>query len=325
MTVDNSDKTVFRQPKPGGGGDRTVMRPTPGRPPAGQPTADSAGVAFAPPPPQAALHKPAAVAPRSSQRQAASPAPPSSMDRVQFSDETGLNPLVNAAAALLTVYQKTCQAINHSDVGGLYQRLVNEVRTFETNAQQQGIPSEVILSARYVLCTALDEAVLNTPWGSESPWGQRTLLTVFHNETFGGEKFYLILDRMRATPAENIDILELMYILLSLGFEGKYRLSDRGRDTIEQIRDELFRIIRNYRGEYERDLSSHWQGLGKTRNTLGQFVPMWVIASVVGAVLLLSYSGFRVWLYRSSSPVVEQLTAITESAPIKDNSADADE
>jgi type VI secretion system protein ImpK len=117
---------------------------------------------------------------------------------------------------------------------------------------------------------------------------------------------------MRQTPAENLSILELMYILISLGFEGKYRVIHRGRDMLEQIRDELFTIIRRHRGEYERALSPSWQGLGKIRNTLAQYVPMWVVASAVGAVLFLSYSGFRWWLYDSSAPVAQQLTEISQ-------------
>ncbi len=288
MPPDDSDKTVFKQPRPGG--DRTAMKPTPGR--------------RAAPPPPPRQQPPAA-------RQAVD------TEAAYFRIETGLNPLVSAATTLLAVFEKTRHSLSHPDVGGLHQRLVNEIRMFESRLNEMGTPKEIVLASRYLLCSVLDEAILNTPWGSESPWSQRTLLTVFHNETAGGEKCFIILDRMRERPAENLDILELFYICLSLGFEGKYRLMQRGRDAIEQIRDELFRIIRNHRGDYEKTLSSHWRGLGKIRNTLAEYVPMWVVACCVAAILFFSYSGFRVWLYESSKPVVEQLieiSAVDESA-----------
>ena len=296
----DEDKTVFRQPQPGGDGDRTVMRPRPGGRPA--PTTPPPAQSAAPPPPPAAPQAPVAEY----------AAQPMETEAAYFRTRQGLNPLVNAAATLIAVFEKTRHAMSHADVGGLHQRLVNEIKSFELRAREQGIKPEVVLAARYVLCTALDEAVLNTPWGSESGWTQRTLLSVFHNETAGGEKFFLILDRMRQSPAENLQILELMYILLSLGFEGKYRVIHRGRDMLEQIRDEIFTTIRRYRGEYERSLSPSWQGLGRIRNTLAQYLPMWVVASFVGALLLLSYSGFRYWLYNSSSPVAAQLTEISQ-------------
>ena len=305
MPSDDSDKTVFRQPSVDG--DRTVIRPMPGgRGGAQQPPAQ----------PQQPMQQPPQQAPQSppayQQQQPAQAAAPMGSSNAYFSTSSGLNPLVNAASTLIAVFEKTRVSVSHPDVGGLHQRMVNEIKKFETTAKETGIKPEVVLSARYAMCVALDEAVLNTPWGSESAWPQRTLLSVFHNETSGGEKFFLILDRMKEQPAENLYILELMYILLSLGFEGKYRVIHRGRDMIEQMRDDLFNIIRRQRGEYERSLSPSWRGLGKSRNSLADYIPMWVIGSIVGAILFLSYSGFRVWLYDSSSPVVSQLDEISD-------------
>jgi len=309
MSSDDSDKTVFRQPSVDG--DRTVIRPMPGgrggaQQPPSQPT----------PPAQQPMQQPVQQAPQSppayQQQQPVQAQAPAGSANAYFNTTSGLNPLVNAASTLIAVFEKTRVSVSHPDVGGLHQRMVNELKNFENTAKQTGIKPEVVLSARYAMCVALDEAVLNTPWGSESAWPQRTLLSVFHNETSGGEKFFLILERMKEQPAENLYILELMYILLSLGFEGKYRVIHRGRDMIEQMRDDLFNIIRRQRGEYERSLSPSWRGLGRTRNSLADYIPMWVIGSIVGAILLLSYSGFRVWLYDSSSPVVDQLDEIAD-------------
>lgn len=297
MSNDNPDKTVFR--KPSGAADRTVMKPRPG----GRGNVPPAQAAKPIPGVQPA-YNPAA------QQQAA---PAFDSQAAYFRPGKGLNPLVNAATTLIAVFEKTHKSMSHPNVGGLHQRLVNEIKSLEAKAKEQGIQPEIVLSARYILCTVLDESVLNTPWGAESAWTQRTLLSMFHNETSGGEKFFLILDRMRDMPAENLYILEMIYIFLSLGYEGKYRVVHRGKETLEQIRDELFRIIRNHRGEYERSLSPSWQGLGRMKNSLAQYIPMWVVASVVSGVLLLSYSGFRYWLYESSAPVAQQLTDIANN------------
>ncbi|MCP4430339.1 MAG: DotU family type IV/VI secretion system protein [Gammaproteobacteria bacterium] len=226
---------------------------------------------------------------------------------------------MDAASTLIAVFQKTRQSVSHPDVGGLHQRLTSEIRQFEKNLKTLQFKPEVILSARYCVCTVLDEAVLNTPWGSESGWSQRTLLSIFHNETAGGEKYFQILDRMKEYPAENIDILELLYVFLSLGFEGKFRVLQRGRDAIEQLRDELFRCIRMTRGEYERSLSPNWQGLGRVRKSMISYIPFWVVASVLGVVLVLSYSGLRFWLFETSTPVVAKLQQIVELKPANRN------
>jgi len=293
MSSEN-DKTVFhpRSANP----DSTIIRPTPGRRGVQQPA------------PQPVRH----------QQPVSHPQPGyTDVEPAYFRNSYGLNPLVNAASTLIAVFEKTRNTLSHSDVGGLHQRLSNEIRAFQTRTQDLGIKPEVALAARYVLCSALDEIILNTPWGAESQWPQKTLLSIFHNETSGGEKFFQILDRMRQTPAQNLDMLELLYILISLGFEGRYRFANRGRDALEQVRDELFKIIRNYRGEYERALSQNWQGLGNVRKSLAHYLPMWVVASFVSATLVLSYSGFRYWLYDSSTPVVMQLTDIVAIEEVK--------
>lgn len=289
-TDDDSDKTVFRGAGGGAPDDRTVVRPTPGG--RGAPRDPGYSPQQAPP-----------------AQQAAPPPRPSETQRFQVAN--GLNPLVDSASTLLALLVTLRHTVSHPDPNGLYQRIGYEIKSFEANAKEKGIRPEIVLAARYCLCSAVDEAVLGTPWGSESPWIQRSLLSAFHNEVAGGEKYFLIIDRMRENPAENLDMIELLYLILSLGFEGRYRLIDRGRDRLEEIRDDLFRIIRTYRGEYERDLSAHWHSVARKRAKLAEYVPMWVIASCVGVFLLLSYFGFRVWLYNSSAEVNQKLIAIS--------------
>lgn len=308
----DKDKTVFRNtpgaPRPTPGGDRTVIRPTPGgrgapnQTPPQQPVADAAHQHM--PTPQA----PSADLRRTRAQNYAIP------DAASFKSQFGLNPIVNAATVLIGVFVKTRQTVSHANVGALYQQLVNEIRTFEANMKDRQVAPENVLAARYVVCTALDEIVLSMPWGAESGWAQRTLLSTFHSETHGGEKFFLLLDKMKDRPHEHIDVLELMYVFLSLGYEGRYRLTARGREAVERIRDDLFRLIRMQRGDHERALSGHWQGLGRTKKTLAHYVPLWVVASIFAGVLALSYTGFRFFMYRSSDAVVQQLETIADGA-----------
>lgn len=283
MSFDDMDKTVFKQPLPGG--DRT-LRAGSSRP--------------APPPAPASSPFPQA-------RQ--TPAP---RQLSEFRSRMGLNPLVQAASTLVAVFTKTRHALSHPDVAGLHQRLVKEIKEFEEAAREQGIKPEVVLSTRYLLCTLLDEAVMNTPWGSESAWSQRSLLSIFHGETSGGEKCFLILQRMRQSPVDHLDFIELFYICIALGFEGKYRIAAGGRDQLLQIKDELFEVIRRYRGEYERSLSGRWQGLGRAGKSLSEHLPIWVVASLVAGILFFSYSTFRYWLHSSASPVLVELREVAE-------------
>src|SRR5690554_8229101 len=66
-----------------------------------------------------------------------------------------------------------------------HQKLTEEIRLFERNTQVNRLSNESMLLARYLLCTALDETVLNTPWGGGSGWSQHSLLGIFHQEASG--------------------------------------------------------------------------------------------------------------------------------------------
>lgn len=294
--ADDSDRTVFKQPMPGG--DRTSLRPSPGRRPAPGDSRQRSGGDGGGMPPQP---------PGGGQ-------PPRGPHNPSFNTFIGLNPLVNAASTLIAVFQKTQNSPRHPDVAGLHRSLTQEIRSFEDRAKDAGVRPEISLSARYLLCSALDEAVLHTPWGGESAWGQRTLLSAYHGETSGGEKCFIILENMLHEPAENLHILELFYVVLSLGFEGRYRLESRGRDKLESLRDDLYRAIRTYRGDFERSLSLSWQGLGRGRRTLSHYIPAWVAGSVFAAIVLMGYAGFSFWMHSESESVLRQLQVIAGTA-----------
>lgn len=204
----------------------------------------------------------------------------------------GLNPLAGAAAALLAEVVQLRHAGQAEDLHALNRRLGDELKLFEQRALQAGIENSEVMAARYVLCTLLDEAVVTTPWGNESEWSQMSLLSRFHNETFGGEKFFRLLERLGRNPVKHLALLELMYLCLALGFEGQYRVLPRGMLELEAIRDALYRQIRQLRGDVPREISPHWQGLEDGRRRLVRSVPGWLLALSTLLCLALLYGGF---------------------------------
>lgn len=292
--MSNQNNGGFTPPPAPTGADRTVMIPTPG----------GARAPATPPPAQ-------------------QPAPNAMFQaQEQIALRRGLNPLVNSAATLLTVVIKLRTTLNHTNVPDLHKRLTDELKTFESKAKNAGATPETVIAARYLLCTVIDEVVLNTPWGTASGWSQHSLLSLFHQETFGGEKCFAILQRMLETPGSHLDILELFYLCLSLGFEGKYRLEQRGHEQLEQIKDNLYQTIESHKASREPDLSPNWQGSVDPNSSMMNYIPMWVFASVVLAILVLSYSGFRYWLYDSTSPMAEKISEQISEPVVQEQATD---
>jgi len=218
--------------------------------------------------------------------------------------------LATAAAPLLVLMSQLRGLPAHADVNRLHQQVIARVQKFEAETMAANIAPQHVASARYAICTALDETVLGTPWGSESVWSTHSLLTTFHQEAWGGEKFFQILDRLKTDVTSNIDLLEVMYICLALGFEGKYKIQERGQVQIASVRDELYRLIRQTRGEIERHLSPNWQGVEDRRNPLARYVPLWVVAAVLLTVLLGLFIGFRFELSDTARPINVALSGV---------------
>ncbi len=225
--------------------------------------------------------------------------------------DAGLNPLENTASPLLVLLARLKNTSSHPDPVGLRNQLIEEIKKFDGRARELGISDPTVLkAARYVLCTALDDAVLNTPWGSTSIWQQQSLLITFHKEAWGGEKFFQLLENLLKDPGHNLDLLELMYLCLSLGFQGRYRVLKDGRNQLEEVREQLYHTIRTQRGDFERELSPHWQGIVDRRNPLLRYVPLWVIAALAGVLLVGIYLFFSLRLSGASDPVFAALNDI---------------
>ena len=270
--------------------DRTVLRPRPG-----------ASSASSPPP-----SPPSPSGPSPAARLEASPIPPPPSGMLA-------NPLLEAAMPLLVLARELRHTIEHPDPAGLLQRCVDFVTRFEEQAQAAGARREAVLSARYVLCAFLDEVVLGTPWGGHSPWSRQGLLITFHKEAWGGEKFFLLLERLLASPGANRDLLELMYVLLALGFEGRYRPLPDGQATLERLRRQVYLSLRELRGEPEPALSPHWRGTPRPQRRLAGTTVLWVSVALSAALLLGLYVVLVFLLNQASDPIYFRLAQLNPS------------
>lgn len=215
------------------------------------------------------------------------------------------NPLVAAASDLLSEMVRLKHDDDRTDLVGLKDRLSTGLKVFEVQALNEAVESSQVMAARYVLCTALDEAVVTTTRGEDSKWSQMNLLSSFHSETSGGEKFFQLLDRLSRNPVKHLLMLELMYLCLALGFEGKYRVMNRGMIELEGIRDSLYRQIRQLRGDIPRELSPQWEGLSEQRRSLVRIVPWWLVVLFTLVCLAVMYSGFA-WVLGDQRATVLQ-------------------
>lgn len=233
---------------------------------------------------QATMVLPRPASPSAAPQRPAKPAAGVELQRLV----AGLNPLLGAANTLLALVEQLRSTTSHPDPAGLRRQLLERVAEFEQVARANGVPSHQVLAARYVLCSFLDEVIAATPWGIEAPWGQRNLLQEFHDERSGGEKAFKLLERLGEDVKANHDLLELFYVCIALGFEGRYRGVRGGREQLDAVAERVLEQVHPTRGTpAARALSPHWHGVTARTDGRLSVLPLWAVFAV-GAVLVLA-------------------------------------
>jgi len=204
-------------------------------------------------------------------------------------------------------------------VASLRVLLEQELRTFQKLCEQANIRRDHMIGARYCLCTALDEAAMQTAWGkggeSGVEWITNGLATIFHEDRQGGDKVYLLIGRLMTEPQEHLDLLEVIYRILSLGFEGRYRYEADGRRKHDAVRQRLYNEIMSQRGPVPVALSPHWQSDVKGRRTSFYDFPVWITVVVLSLILLGMFGYYKFELLKRSAAVQKQIADIARMTP----------
>jgi len=230
--------------------------------------------------------------------------------------DVGLNPLVALANPLLLLVPQLRATRQVADPGALRTSLAQGIRDFAARAAARGIAPERVMAARYVLCTMIDEAAADTPWGGSGVWARHSLLAMFHNETEGGEKVFQLMARLAEKPAENRDLLELIYAAITLGFEGRYRVIANGRAQLDAVRDRLAQIVRKERGDHPQALAEHWQGHPVRRSKPMGWLPLAATACVAALLMGGTYLVLRSSLASRSDPVFGAIQGLRLTPPV---------
>ncbi|CAJ2844851.1 type VI secretion system [Burkholderia pseudomallei] len=230
------------------------------------------------------------------------------------------NPLLEAARVLLRALADMPERLDRDDIPQLRLLLEQEVRLFQRLCEQANIRRDHMLGARYCLCTALDEAAMQTSWaqsasGNLGTWISEGLATSFHEDRQGGDKVYLLIGRLMNSPHEHIDLLEVIYRILSLGFEGRYRYEADGQRKHETVRQRLYNEIASQRGPVSVALSPHWQPGPRNRSAPFRDFPAWVTAAVLSLIALGLFGCFKYALSTRSADVQQRIAAIARMAP----------
>jgi type VI secretion system protein ImpK len=109
--------------------------------------------------------------------------------------------------------------------------------------------------------------------------------------------------------------MELYYLCIQFGFEGRYRLA--ARDTeLNQMRDELFHIIRDAWGALPFELSPAWKGVTALNPQVRPFKNLWYWGLLLTLLLGALYLILSNFLHRKTEIAVQDVNNIMTAPAI---------
>ncbi len=206
---------------------------------------------------------------------------------LQFSDV--YNPIISAAKPVLVSSNAMKNSTTQLSTEKVLFRFSKMIEDFESEAEREGAPYEMVKAAQYCLCAFVDESAVRSGWANEQ-WSQKSLLVSFFDETWGGERFFEILEKAKLDVDKNLYLIEFIYLCLQFGYKGKYQIANNGDSLLEQEKSKLIGLIRSKRPEtfsllFQESLATKNEDDVKRR----WHIPLWVIAVLASLIVAIFY------------------------------------
>jgi len=126
-------------------------------------------------------------------------------------------------------------------------RMKQALAEVASTAARRGYSAEDVQEGKFAVVAFLDEAVLAAPDSSGGYWVGKNLAEELFDQRNAGEVFFKRLEALRAnSDSEQLaEVLEVYYLCLLLGYEGKFAGGSRGEllQLMANLRDRIERIL----------------------------------------------------------------------------------
>lgn len=212
--------------------------------------------------------------------------------------------LVGLAGKLFSILTELKKSTTPHDPEQLYPYLTKQLQQFAEEATHRGHTEETILIAQFALARSLDETISSHSWGQSSSWQTTRLANSLPHADSLEANFVDALRKMSEVPEIFVDVLELIYLCQNLTDANKQH---------ETLNHELYQIISQQRGEFERKLSK--KSRPKNTSLKKRFSKTHFSLLTAGIILLLAtlYLSFNYLLDQSSNELTTTLNQQTSS------------
>ena len=222
------------------------------------------------------------------------------------------NLMLDAAAPLFGLVIRLRTLDELPNIQKVHQQVRTQIENIQEEIRQHGYEPAQALAYSYGLCLYIDEAVMERPWGKNSCWSQEPLLSIFHDETWGGEKFFTVLSRLMQEPARYQDVLEFMYFALCLGLKGKYAIAPKGEETLNALIHQLHGMLRELRGPAPEAVCDPYTHVAPRNFRMNRQWPWWSPLVISLVAMAVAYGIYSYRLHLITTEVLESLNGILQ-------------
>ena len=218
-----------------------------------------------------------------------------------------LNPLLelcNPIFALTSIFYTGDRGASISED---YQaQLKAAITELERNAIAKQISPVELQHTKYAMAAFIDEKVLNSDCKFCAAWMSNPLQLQYFGEHTAGEGFFKHLTALRQTGSQYLNVLEIYYICLQMGFQGMYRL--QGIEKLSSLQVNLRSQIEAARGPVDPRMAPNSLPPQNIVSTIGRRLPFWVIAGSTGALFFCIYLGYSFVINHKTKQVLQNIS-----------------
>lgn len=165
-----------------------------------------------------------------------------------FVSTSTTNPLVAAASPLLSLMERLCLSPTLPAMDSIRDNIEHELFAFHSRLTSHAYAQEFIVIANYLLSATVDELLgKNYLRLYQQPAEFKAFTPPSQDGSEPQRRFFEIVDFIKQRTNQYLDILELAYYCLITGFEGEQHLRTDGRQTLDNLIEELYQLIQQHR------------------------------------------------------------------------------
>ena len=175
---------------------------------------------------------------------------------------------------------------------------------FDRKAKALKKDPEDITASKFALAAFADEAVLRSQWAPKEQWADNPLQLQLFETYLAGEAFFENLEKLRARGESAQEAMEIYYICLVLGFEGKYGIE--GSERLDALAKVIQNELKQFHSVDEENVSPHWKVVDGPLPVADR-LPRWLIYTCAAVIVQCGagYIGFFIDIHVSTGDLDE--------------------